>query len=402
MPHLWLHRLLVAFLRFLVIPLGLSAASRTATADTSHRAETHRLARTGGARTRRPDELSLELLAPDDARVEATWRGLEANSAPPFFLSWGWIENWLACVPRADAPPLAVVSRDGAPVAAFFVGRKVRVRHGVVPSRALFLNATGVPRLDELCIEHNAVLGEPLPLDALCGLLPSAWDELYLPGVAADAFAAPAGARLRVEKQVAAPYVDLARVRAAPGGYVSLLGAQTRAQLRRARRAVGPITIEVADGLARASEIYDELVALHQASWRARGQPGAFADPWFDRFHRRLIARRFAHGDVQLVRVRAGDATLGCLYNLVGHGRVLFYQSGIARVADPRIKPGYLCHAAAIELAAAAGHARYDFLGGDARYKRQLATDAAQLAWLRVQRPRARFALEDRVRRWLG
>ena len=83
----------------------------------------------------------------------------------------------------------------------------------------------------------------------------------------------------------------------------------------------------------------------------------------------------------------------------MSHGRVLFYQSGFAAFDDPRIKPGYVCHAAAIEHAAAAGHAIYDFLGGDGRYKQSLATDETQLAWVRVQRPRLRFAIEDRLRR---
>ncbi len=400
-----MYALLIAILRVLLIPLGLHATTRAGTSDptSGHRPETHRAAlrNTACIRARRMDDLSLDLVEPYDVRVEATWRELEAKAQPSFFLTWGWIENWLASVPSADAPKLAIVSRGGAPAAAFFVGKKLRVRHRVLPSRSLFLNATGVPQLDELCIEHNAVLGEPLALASIMDLLPGDWDELFLPGVAADAFAAPGrDERVRIEKEVSSPYVDLARVRAAPQGYVSLLGSSTRAQLRRARRTLGSIELEVAADLERAYAIYDELVALHQASWVARGQPGAFADRWFDAFHRRLIDKRFAHGEIQLARVSAGGETVGCLYNLVKNGRVLFYQSGLARFDDPHVKPGYVCHAAAIERAAGDGHAIYDFLGGEARYKRQLATEEARLAWLRVQRPRARFAIEDRVRRW--
>jgi CelD/BcsL family acetyltransferase involved in cellulose biosynthesis len=342
-------------------------------------------------------DLVLELVDPFHPRVEATWRRLEAGARPSYFLTWGWIENWLACVPRTDRPQLAIVSRDGAAIAAFFIGRRRGLRHGVLPTRAIYLNATGVPRFDELCIEHNQVLGEPISIDALIELLPRDWDELFLPGIAP---ALAGSSRVRVEKEVAAPYVDLARVRASTGGYVALLGSSTRAQVRRARRVAGPLTVEVAAELDQALAIYDELVALHQASWQARGEPGAFADPWFDAFHRRLIARRFAHGEIQLVRVRAGGVTLGCLYNLVANGRVLFYQSGLARFDDPHLKPGFLCHAAAIEHCAAAGLAIYDLLGGDARYKQQLATDEARLAWICVQQPRARFAIERRVRRW--
>jgi CelD/BcsL family acetyltransferase involved in cellulose biosynthesis len=173
-----------------------------------------------------------------------------------------------------------------------------------------------------------------------------------------------------------------------------------RAQLRRAQRGFGELSLDVAADEREAADIYGELVRLHGLRWRARGQPGAFADPWFDRFHRRLIAERFRHGEIQLLRLRAGATTLGCLYNLVAGGRVLFYQSGLESFADPHLKPGYLCHAAAIRHNAAAGHAVYDLLAGASRYKQSLATDEVELVWARIQRPLCRFAIEERVRVW--
>jgi CelD/BcsL family acetyltransferase involved in cellulose biosynthesis len=140
---------------------------------------------------------------------------------------------------------------------------------------------------------------------------------------------------------------------------------------------------------------------LHQRSWQQRGQPGAFADPWFDRFHRRLIAERFKHGELQLLRLRTKEMTLGCLYNFVAAKRVLFYQSGLGTPADRHVRPGYLCHTQAIEYCAKAGLDVYDLLGGDARYKKSLATDESRLVWGRVQKTRLRFTLEDLARDWV-
>jgi len=80
---------------------------------------------------------------------------------------------------------------------------------------------------------------------------------------------------------------------------------------------------------------------------------------------------------------------------------VLFYQSGLAMPEHAHEKPGYLCHARAIEHSARAGHAIYDLLGGDARYKANLATDSTRLVWLRVQHRRPWFALEDLATRVL-
>jgi CelD/BcsL family acetyltransferase involved in cellulose biosynthesis len=128
---------------------------------------------------------------------------------------------------------------------------------------------------------------------------------------------------------------------------------------------------------------------------------GVFADSWFERFHRRLILSRLSRGEIQLIRVRGGGETIGCLYNFVHQGRVMFYQCGLASYDDAELKPGYVCHAAAIEHNALAGHATYDLLGGHAAYKENLATGANRLLWLRVQRRSAPLSsVEEKVKRW--
>jgi Acetyltransferase (GNAT) domain len=351
----------------------------------------------------------LALLDAESPRAGAYWRELEEAAAPPYFLSWGFLKSWLACLAPEHRPELAVWFRRERPVAASLLGR-VRVRrHGFVTSRERLLNGSGLARFDEVTIEHNQLLradGDDWSLAELVEALPEDWDEIVLPALACEAFP---GCKLgeplddhviRIERRAPAPFVDLALVRAAPEGYASLLGSNTRAQIRRARRGLGPIEVELARDEAQALEIFDELERLHQRSWQARRLPGAFADPWFSEFHRHLIHARMRHGEVQLLRVRARGKTIGCLYNLVSRGRVLFYQSGFAPFDDPRLKPGYVCHAEAVELNARAGHDLYDLLGGDARYKRSLATGETWLVWARVQRPLARFRAEERLRRW--
>jgi len=345
---------------------------------------------------------------PYSPRAEATWRGLEAGADPVYFLSWAWMENWLACLPRDEAPELAIVERGGVPLAAGFLGRRSLRRHGVVASRARFLNATGADEFDEICLEHNALLSiDPAAsLATLVELLPGEWDELYLPACDAAAFTALTAAtlgsqlRVRIDREVANYHVDLAAVR--QQGYLALLGSSTRAQVRKAERAAGEVTLDTARDDREAMTIYNELVALHQRSWRMRGQPGAWADPWFDRFHRRLIEERHRHGEIQLIRVRNAELTIGCLYNFVSAGRVLFYQSGFGISADRHLRPGYLCHAYVIDHCAKLGLAVYDLLGGDARYKQSLATGETRLIWGRVQQRRLQFAVEDLARAWLG
>lgn len=345
----------------------------------------------------------MELVDPYSREAEQTWKRLERVSRPAYFLTWAWMSNWLACLPRIHAPWLAVVVAAGAPLAAFFLARRTIVRSRVMPSRALFLNTSGVRRFDKVWVEYNGVIGQDLSLAELLPLVPRGWDELYLPALRADAFtdvAAPEDARVVIERTVAAPYVDLAPAR--ERGYLALLSGQTRSQIRRAQREAGAVQIEVARDAVHALDIYSELTQLHAAQWRAKGKPGAFADPWFDRFHRRLITERFAHGEIQLLRARNARGPIGCLYNFVHAGRVLQYQSGLQTFANDKLKPGFICHAAAIEHAIAAGHDVYDFLAGDQRYKKQLSTQRSKMTWARVQRRRLRFWLENHVRRLRG
>jgi CelD/BcsL family acetyltransferase involved in cellulose biosynthesis len=340
------------------------------------------------------------------SRIRDVWCGLEATSRPSYFLSWSWVETWLDALPASAPITLYVARRAGAPAAAFFLGARTRWRHRVLPTRGFHLNQVGDAAFDEICIEYNGVVhdGAPPPFADILGHLPDNWDELYLPALDADdalatgltADRARLELRLRVDGRAPSPAVDLAKVRDA-GDYLKVLGGNTRSQIRRSQKlyaARGKLALEVASSAAQALAFFDELVALHRRAWAERGQAGAFV-PFVHAFHKRLIERRFDSGEIQLLRIRAGDATVGCLYNLVSRDTVAFYQSGLAFEADSKLKPGLVCHALAVAHDAAAGHRWYDFLGGSSRYKQSLSTDARNLVWLRLQKPRLRFTLED-------
>jgi CelD/BcsL family acetyltransferase involved in cellulose biosynthesis len=345
------------------------------------------------------------------SRIRDAWCALEAAAPQPYFLSWPWVETWLDCLPASASAGVAlcVARRAGAPVAAFFLGARTRWRHRVLPSRELHWNMTGHGAYDEICIEYNGMVhdGGPPPLSEIVARLPGRWDELYLPALDADGpvahglagLASDLSLRVRSDRRVPAPTIDLAKVRDG-GDYLKLLGGSTRSQIRRSQKlygARGKLALEVAASPDQARAVFDELVALHRRAWRDRGEAGAFL-PFVHDFHRRLIERRFAAGEIQLLRVRAGDTTVGCLYNFVWRGDVSFYQSGLAYETDGKLKPGLVCHALAVDHAARAGERWYDFLAGQSRYKQSLATDARALVWARIQKPRLRFAIEDLAR----
>jgi CelD/BcsL family acetyltransferase involved in cellulose biosynthesis len=323
----------------------------------------------------------------DFAALEEKWRDLEARSDCSFFQSW----TWTGCLVEERFPdPVLVEARES--------GRTVALALFNRRGRTLHLGESGDPALDGVYIEFNGVLaetGREAALTALClraartrsgAWLPGARPRLVLGGVTASTEAAAAEAGfVRRNRSLSAPFIGLTRAETC---FLDSRSANTRQQLRRSNRgyaAIGGIAIEPAQTLTRANEFLDGLMVLHQASWKARGKPGAFASPFFARFHRTLIARGLPLGEIDLLRVAAGTQTIGFLYNFHYRDRSLAYQSGFDYAGAGRQgKPGLTCHYEAIRLAARSGAVRYDFLAGDDRYKRSLSDGAETLHWIEV------------------
>ncbi len=316
----------------------------------------------------------------DFAALGQRWRDLEARAAGSFFQGW----TWTGCLAteRFTDPILVEATEDGRTVALALFNR-VRGR--------LFLGESGDPALDCPYIEHNGVLTETArqgPLTEACLQAAARSGTLVLSGVdepVLSAARAVAG-QVWIGRQNESPFVDLVSLRRTGGDYLATRSANTRQQIRRSDRfyaSLGDVTVRHAATLDEAHDMLDEMRALHQASWVARGRPGSFARPFFGRFHHALIEAGYPRGEVMLMAVRAGDKLFGILYGFVSAGRVLAYQSGFDYgAAGTQGKPGLTCHHAAIRHALQQGAAVYDFLAGNDRYKRSLADGSVRQYWL--------------------
>lgn len=356
--------------------------------------------------------VSLEPLV-DVESLAGQWNLLAPSCDHSFFNSWSWIGCWLGCLPDSIQPLVLRGEQEGELVAlGLLTPRKIR-RHGVVRSRVLCLHESGDSAIDALRIEQNGLLlqrgREESFARAIVRFLDGApaWDELFLSGVAAEnsllraAEVNAESAKLVFESREPSLFVDLAHLRDDEADYLSRLSGNTRSQIRRAMReyeARGPLTISAARSADEAEEFLTELARLHQQLWQSRGEAGAFAGEFFDRFHRRLVRECFDAGSIQLLHIAAGGATIGYLYNFIADGYISFYQSGFAYEENPKLKPGLVSHTLAIELNRKLGHRVYDFLASDAQYKRSLATDSREMVWAVLQRPRLQFDLERRLK----
>ncbi len=333
---------------------------------------------------------SITLSRADLALLAPRWRALEQDADGSFFQGW----TWLGCLAAERFPdPVLLAVEEGGRTVGLALFNRTRDRLG---RTALWLGESGDPALDAVYVEHNGILLAPghealtgpclrvahrAPLDGRRGPR-----RVMLSGLgAAQALAAgEAGAAIRLRQVHPAPLADLQR----PGAYLDGLSRNARHQLRRSARAYeadGPLAVRRAETEAEALGFLDALIALHQATWAARGRPGAFATEPVRRFHRALIGRGVPSGEVDLLRVSAGTAPVGYLLNFRHRGRVLAYQSGFDYAgAGPHRKPGLTCHHQAIEWYRATGALSYDFLAGPDRYKATLADGAQELRWIEL------------------
>ena len=169
--------------------------------------------------------------------------------------------------------------------------------------------------------------------------------------------------RIVLDRELAVPCIDLEAVRGVEGGYASMLPAPIRAHLLHARVQHEELHVEAASDAPRAHAIFDELLELK----------GAHDNVFF----RRLIDQRAPSGEIQLLRVRANDTTLGCLFNATWHDHVIGHLAAFASAGDAD-----LCYSAAVEHDAARGFAFYELPTADAR----LATGETRRVLLRFER----------------
>ncbi|WP_198372369.1 GNAT family N-acetyltransferase [Roseomonas rosulenta] len=318
------------------------------------------------------------------AELGEAWRALEARAPSASFFQ-GW--TWMGCLVEERFPNPVVVRAevDGVLVGlALFNRRRGR----------LYLSESGDPIMDAPFIEHNApLIAEGAPAEVLPGMMRAAWRSgwnwgMTLSGVPPEVAAAAGGLTWRRQERVA-PYVDLDAVRAAGGDYLATLSANTRQQIRRSLRAYaarGEVRLERAGSVGEALEWFEEMVRLHEETWRARGSLGAFRDGRILNFHHNLIQRGVELGEIHLLKGRSGSTVFGYLYNFNSNGWICSYQGGwqIPR-NNSEFRPGIICHVLAIMNAINESSRRYDFLAKESRYKLVLSREKLTLDWsLRV------------------
>lgn len=338
--------------------------------------------------------------AADWARLAPHWTELaELSPYSSFYLSSEWISAWLQVFGDAIKPQILFFEESGEKIGACLLMRGEQ-RRGPFRVNRMYLNTGGEDLADRTLMEFNSILcwrgKEQVVAQALWRYLRLLlWDEFAIEGMCPDAVLGALQAEAHPSQDISMNvrstfYVDLNGLRSAGLAYLDSLSGNTRGQIRRSLkkyREAGNVTVELAASLRQAEEFFEEMCRMHQSRWTRRGETGAFCPGRRLEFHRQLIRQAYDKGNIHLLRVAAGDQTLGVLYNFVEKGKIYFFQSGFNYGPDPRLQPGLVTHACAIEHYLNRGFSEYDFLAGAARYKASLAKNSRYLLWVSFARP---------------
>jgi len=336
------------------------------------------------------------------------WEKLAESAESSIFLSPLWIETWLETFGDVVDASLVSFRSAGHDVGACLVVRSAPSL--MQPLRKVSLNASGEPSADTLYVELNDILCRPgwqgETASALAEyLMKQSWDECKLDGfcsgTAYDVLKLQF-AGLEIEEQWQASYhVDLAALRTAGLSYSKALGPGRGKYVQRKmgyHSQQGELKVEAAATVEEALCMLEELAVLNGRRFAALGRRGIWSSSRFAAFHRSFVRKGFAAGKVQMLRVSAGQETVGLLYNLLHQNKACFYQCGYNYTDDKRLSPGVVTLAMAVEYCRQAGLDEFDFLAGDSAYKEWMSTGRRGLVWTLIRRPGPRVWMYTRLR----
>ena len=341
--------------------------------------------------------------------IEKEWLDLQQRANHSYFQSWGWIETWLDQIALELQPVAVKVWFDGSLVGiGLFVSKEIN-RRILFRSRAMYLNEYPFDG-NNMVIEYNGLLAakeheNAIYMETIAYLLREyrQYDEFCF-GAMPENLAQLCSEQIDIQdvncivnEESTSWSVDLIGLSPGIDGYLASLSRNRRGQIRRSMRAYehdGDLQIDEAENVEQALLYFERLKILHSKYWQSKGEPGSFANPLWERFHRTLINRRFDSGEIQLLKVSSHDDDIGYIYNIVLHKRVYVLQTGFSDSNDKRLMPGYVCHSLAIAYNRSKGMLVYDLMHGDALYKRILCNQRQKILWFVIQRKRLKFTAE--------
>ncbi len=334
------------------------------------------------------------------------WRDLEARlPTRRLTCSFLWTNTWLTHYGLRVPHQFALGRRGDELIGLCLVTESLDAPYGPLAIRTAHIGTAGERDEDSVCVEHNTLLvrSEDQPdfntslkralmlqgrYDAV------AWDGFDPLDLPQESTASP-GWQVVVKPTF---YFDLNKARESGVEPITLLGNSTRKGIRQNLRDVGAVQVDWSETADEAEASLAELVQMHQARWKSAGEPGAFASPAFQGFHREMVRQLAPLGLAAVVRVRAGQVVIGSILIYFDQNRALVYQAGWSATHPAGKSLGLISDYCCLCECLRRGFDAYDFMAGDSIHKRRMTTDQGRLAWAVSRKASWKFQAVERLR----
>lgn len=341
------------------------------------------------------------------------WQYLEKRSNCSVFLSWLWIGNWLDLV----IGKLFIVEcyQDDEIVGLAFFVEKTRKIFGVIPIKQWWLHRTGEQDQDQIWIEYNDFLlsarNESLIREQMVKAIAehsAVGDELIVGLSENKVLTSFDGSHFTGSRELITSKGYLIDFKLINNDYFKeILSKNARYQINRSEKLLkeqGELGFRVVNETADIKALLPDIAKLHIKRWQDTVEGSGFDNEIFSQFHQRLIEQSASStSTVQVAVLSLEDKNIGYLLNFVYKNTVSFYLSALSDDFDAKIKVGLLLHTKAIKYYAShevASHKieKYDFLAGDAQYKRTLSNSDYALDFICFNKNKAVLSIEALLR----
>ncbi|MBD78168.1 MAG: hypothetical protein CL840_04360 [Crocinitomicaceae bacterium] len=345
--------------------------------------------------------------------LESPWQELQCIQHTKFFLSWQWIGQWLISLPKDIKVNTFAVYRNSVLVAVAAVPERCRksifgrVKQG-------YLNRTGEDELDQVWIENNKVLTTLVGAVDIASIYEviietAKLDELMIMVMSGDDYVNATEFKLlnskynvEVEYEENGYYLPIHHDINVEKKYSKSLKRQLKQTVNAASSLGMNLRFEVINDSIHMIQLLEASEFWHIAKWDGTSTPSGFTNTHFKNFHKALISQTGSSACGRRVRMFAlwdGDALLGILYGLQEGDWFGFYLSSIKPMDDNRLRLGLYMHHMAIHAMSACGVLVYDFMAGEARYKKQFGSLCMSYGKMKIQRKRLSIQSENWLKR---
>lgn len=334
-------------------------------------------------------------------QLQKHWLSVQRNKDVPYFLTWDWISCWIGTYDPSIVFVTAKFKDEIIAIGLFTCS--VENRHGFIKSNQYRLYQMGDKLRDQIWMEYNDFIAvDEHRVDGVNACIKALqqvdrnWDEIIISMMTRSRAKQlmDNNSQTNILLTNSCYAVNLDTVRKNNLDYLSSLTRNTRYQIQRSIRLYqefhGDLKLTIAHSSDQALEFFHEAGKLHVLRWSDSG----YNNEQFIQFHQNLIIENYSQKNIDLMKVSAGDVTVGILYFQKVNKNVYFYLHGLNYESDNKLKPGLVGHALATQYYIDQGMQVYDYMGGYSQYKCQLASRTEDMITICIQRPRVMFTIE--------